>query len=445
MKSPREQPIHTRRQFLKTSLLGGALASTVPLFLEKTFLSLDTMAAATTGQITTGKDSTILVVLQLAGGNDGINTLVPFGDDAYYKARPKIALPAKDILPISDYAGLHPRLAGLRSLYGEGYLGMIQGVGYPNPNRSHFRSTEIWQTASDSERILSEGWLGRYFDNCCKGVDPATVGVAVGSQTPQSFSSKNPKGVAFSHPEQFRYMKEAANDPAAADQFMRRMNQPASEDHPQGSENSGGSIGMLSGPADMDGSTAEFLQRTALDAQMSSDRILEITRRTKSTVNYPASQLGNSLNLVSRLIAGGLPSRVYYVSQGGFDTHANQLPSHDRLMGDLDASLTSFIADLRAQGNLGRVLVLSFSEFGRRVAENASGGTDHGAAAPLFIIGGGVKPGLYGTYPSLTDLHDGDLKFGTDFRSVYATALERWLGVPSEVVLGKKYPILPFI
>jgi uncharacterized protein (DUF1501 family) len=269
--------------------------------------------------------------------------------------------------------------------------------------------------------------------------------VAIGGQTPQAFASKTPKGVAFSNPEQFRYMKEAANDPAAADQFMRQINQPPASEHSSLSENAGGSIGMLPGPADMDGSTVEFLQRTALDAQMSSDRILEITRKTKSTVNYPASQLGNSLNLVSRLIAGGLPSRVYYVSQGGFDTHANQVPAHDRLMGDLDAALSAFVADLKAQGNLGRVLVLSFSEFGRRVAENASAGTDHGAAAPLFVLGGGVKPGLYGAYPSLADLHDGDLKFSTDFRSVYATALERWLGVPSEVVLGKKFPILPFI
>lgn len=444
MKTPKEQPLHTRREFLRTSVLGGALASTVPLFLEKTFLCLDTMAAATTGQITTGKDGTILVLLQLAGGNDGLNTLVPHGDDAYYKARPRIALPKKDILSISDYAGLHPKLTGLHTLYGEGNLGMIQGVGYPNPNRSHFRSTEIWQTASDSEKNESEGWLGRYFDNCCKGADPATVGVAVAGQTPQAFASPIPKGIAFSNPQQFRYMSEAANDPASADKFMREMNQPAAE-HSSLTENAGGSIGMLSGPADNDGSTVEFLQRTALGAQMSSDKILEITRKTKSSVNYPTSQLGNSLNLVSRLIAGGLTTRVYYVSQGGFDTHANQLPAHERLMTDLNAAISAFVADLKAQGNFNRVLMLSFSEFGRRVSENASGGTDHGAAAPLFVLGGGVKPGLYGNYPSLTDLHDGDLKFNTDFRSVYATALENWLGAPSEMVLGKKYPLLPFI
>ena len=445
MKSPKEQSLHTRRDFLRTSVLGGALGYTVPLFLEKTFLCLDTMAAASPGQITTGKDGTILVVLQLAGGNDGINTLVPYGDDAYYKARPKIALPKADILRISDYAGLHPKLTGMHDLYSQGHLGMIQGVGYPNPNRSHFRSTEIWQTASDADRNAAEGWLGRYFDNCCQGSDPSSVGVAIGGQTPQAFASSTPKGIAFSNPEQFRYMSEAASDPNSADMFMRQMNQPTDSNHSSLSENSGGSIGMLSGPSDNDGSTVEFLQRTALGAEMSSDKILAITRKTKSTVDYPASQLGNSLNLVARLIAGGLPTRVYYVSQGGFDTHANQLPSHERLMNDLSTATSSFVQDLKAQGNFNRVLMISFSEFGRRVSENASGGTDHGAAAPLFVMGGGVKPGLYGNYPSMTDLHDGDLKFSTDFRSVYATALEKWLGAPSEMVLGKKYPLLPFI
>jgi len=444
MKTPREQPLHTRRQFLRTSVLGGALASTVPLFLEKTFLTLDSMAAASPGQYPTGKDATILVVLQLAGGNDGINTLVPFADDAYYKARPRIALPAGQVLRINDYAALHPSLSGMRTLYGDGHLGMVQGVGYPNPNRSHFRSTEIWQTASDADRNVSEGWLGRYFDNSCKGDDPC-AGVAIAAQTPQAFASSRPQGIAFSRPEQFRYMSESAVDPGTADAFFREMNKPTEQMDSVSGENSGESIGMISGHADNDGKTIEFLQRTALGAQMSSDRILAITRKTKSPVNYPASELGNSMNLVARLIAGGLPTRVYYVSQGGYDTHANQLPAHDFRMKDLDASTSSFVADLKAQGNFDRVLMISFSEFGRRVAENASAGTDHGAAAPLFLVGGKVKPGLYGAYPSLTDLHDGDLKFNTDFRSVYATALENWLGAPSERVLGRKFPLLPFI
>lgn len=444
MKTPQEQTLHTRRQFLRTSMLGGALASTVPLFLEKTFLSLDSMAAATTGQYQTGKDGTILVVLQLAGGNDGINTLVPFGDDAYHKARPTLALPASQILRINDYTGLHPRLTGVHDLYAAGNLAVIQGVGYPNPNRSHFRSTEIWQTASDEDRVKNKGWIGSYFDNCCQGADPS-VGVAIGNQTPQAFASSHPTGVAFSDPEQFRYMSEAASDPKSAELFMREMNTPDTGGHSNPVDNSGGSIGMIDGSPSAGGDTVEFLQRTALGAQMSSDKILAITRKTKSSVDYPRSQLSNSLNLVSRLIAGGLPTRVYYVSQGGFDTHANQIPSHDRLMTDLNGALSSFVADLKAQGNFNRVLMISFSEFGRRVAENASGGTDHGAAAPLFVLGGGVKPGLYGSYPSLTDLHDGDLKFSIDFRSVYATALEKWLGASSEQVLGRKYPLLSFI
>ena len=387
----------------------------------------------------------ILVVLQLAGGNDGLNTVVPYASDAYYKARPTIFIPPKDILKVNDVAGLHPRLTGLCDLYGQGNLGIVQGVGYPNPNRSHFRSTEIWQTASDENQTKSQGWLGSYFDSCCQGADPSSVGIAVSGQTPQAFASPNPKGVAFSNPEQFRYMSEAASNPRDADQFMRRMNSPDAEAPSMSGPDDGGTIDMISGKADKDGSTLDFLQRTALGAELSSDRILQITRKTKSSVNYPSSQLGNSLNLVSRLIAGGMPTRVYYVSQGGFDTHANQLPSHDRLMTDLNGALSSFVADLKAQGNFSRILMISFSEFGRRVVENASGGTDHGAAAPLFVLGGGVKPGLYGTYPSLTDLCDGDLKFNTDFRSVYATALEKWLGAPSEQVLGRKYPLLPFI
>jgi uncharacterized protein (DUF1501 family) len=444
MKSPSPQGFHTRREFLRTSVLGGALGMTVPLFLEKTFLALDSMSASSGGAFPDGRDGRILVVLQLAGGNDGLNTLVPFGDDAYYRARPTIALQKEKVLGITDYAGLHPGLTGLHDLYEQGHLAVVQGVGYPNPNRSHFRSTEIWQTASDDNRNETRGWLGRYFDNCCKGFDPS-VGVAIGGATPQAFASPQPKGVNFSNPEQFRYMSEAATDPKSAEKLVREMNMPDESHHQISGANEGGSIGMIAGSPDPEGSTMDFLQRTALGAEMSSDKILSITRRTKSTVDYPNTQLGNSLNMVSRLIAGGMTTRVYYVSQGGFDTHANQLPSHERLMGDLNAALSSFAADLKSQGNFDRVLMISFSEFGRRVTENASGGTDHGAAAPLFVLGGGVQPGLYGKYPSLTDLHDGDLKFGTDFRSVYATALEKWLGAPSEAVLGKRFPILSFV
>ncbi|MBE2204798.1 MAG: DUF1501 domain-containing protein [Chthoniobacterales bacterium] len=426
--------LHTRRQFLRTSLLGGAVAWSVPVFLERTFFTLDALAADSMAP--TGKDEPILVILQLAGGNDGLNTLVPFADDAYHRTRPGIAI--KNPLKLNEAVGLHPRLTGLRQLYDDGHLGIVQGVGYPNPNRSHFRSTEIWQTASDAQKAEAHGWIGRYFDACCKGADPS-VGVSIGAQTPQAFAAAEPKGISFSNPEQFRFASEKTSDPAAAEEFYRNTTEQASD------ANAGASIGMLQGPGGGTGDTMDFLRRTALDAQMSSDKVLEITRKSKASVSYPPGNLANSLNLVARLIGGGLPTRVYYVGHGGYDTHTNQAGSHDRLMGELDAALAAFTSDLKSQGNFHRVALMTFSEFGRRVAENGSGGTDHGAAAPLFVMGGAVKPGLYGTAPSLTNLHDGDLVHNVDFRSVYATVLKNWLKVPVEPILHRAFPTIGFI
>ena len=369
--------------------------------------------------------------------------VVPFADDAYHRARPRLALPADKILRLNSYAGLNPKLAGLKSLFDEGHLAVIQGVGYPNPNRSHFRSTEIWQTASDADRTEREGWLGRYFDNCCAGADP-TVGVAIGNQMPQSFTARTPTGIVFARPEEYRFKSSEPSGQEMSEEeiFYRQLNQPneTSIAAPEG-----GSIGAIAGTTASDSSAADFLQRTALDAQISSDKILEIARKSKSSVPYPRGQLANSLSLIARMIGGGLTTRVYYASQGGFDTHARQLNAHDRLMTELNDALSAFVADLKHQGNFERVLLLTFSEFGRRVQENANGGTDHGAAAPMFVLGGKVKPGLFGKYPSLTDLDNGDLKFNTDFRSVYGSVLEKWLAAPSAAVLGRKFPLLPIV
>jgi len=199
-----KQTLHTRRQFLRTSALGAAASWTLPVFLEKTFFALDAMAADALTQTATGKDGTILVVLQMAGGNDGLNMVVPYADDIYYRSRPKLGLPADKVLKLNSYVGLNSKLTGLKSLFDEGHLSVVQGVGYPNPNRSHFRSTEIWQTASDADRNVSEGWLGRYFDNCCAGADP-TVGIAIGEEMPQAFAAKTPTGITFSQPEEFRW------------------------------------------------------------------------------------------------------------------------------------------------------------------------------------------------------------------------------------------------
>jgi uncharacterized protein (DUF1501 family) len=425
-------------------MLGAAATWTLPVFLEKTFFALDALAADTATQPVTGKDGTILVVLQMAGGNDGLNTVIPYADDAYHVARPRLRLAADQVLKIDNHIALNPKLAGLKSLYDEGHLAIVQGVGYPNPNRSHFRSTEIWQTASDADRTLSDGWLGRYFDNCCSGADP-TVGVAIGEETPQAFAAKNPTGVTFSRPEQFRFRSaEPGNGRMSTEEmFFRELNEAgASEENDAAVSNAGGSIAAIPGKTKNDLSTLDFLQRTALDAQLSSDKILAIARKYKSTMPYPQGQLAASLNIIARMIAGGLPTRVYYASQGGFDTHAGQINTHERLMSELNEAVSAFVADLKQQGNFDRVLLMTFSEFGRRVQENANNGTDHGAAAPMFVLGGAVKAGLFGKHPSLTDLDHGDLKFNTDFRSVYGTVLDRWLKAPSEIVLGRKFAAL---
>ncbi len=441
-----KQTLHTRRRFLRTSMLGAAASWTLPVFLEKTFFALDAVAADALTQTATGKDGTILVVLQMAGGNDGLNMVVPYADDIYYRSRPKLGLPADKVLKLNSYAGLNGKLTGLKALFDEGHLSVVQGVGYPNPNRSHFRSTEIWQTASDADRNESEGWLGRYFDNCCAGADP-TVGVAIGEEMPQAFAAKTPTGITFSQPEQFRWRpsEKVEGRMSAEESFFRQLNGSDGGEETLLTASEGGSIGAIPGKSKTDLSTIDFLQRTALDAQLSSDKILAIARKYESNVPYPQGRLAASLSMIARMIAGGLPTRVYYVSQGGFDTHAGQVNAHERLMGELNDALSAFATDLKQQGNFDRVLLITFSEFGRRLVENANGGTDHGAAAPMFIVGGAVKPGLFGKYPSLSDLDYGDLKFNTDFRSVYGTVLDKWLRAPSQVVLGRKFPALPII
>jgi uncharacterized protein (DUF1501 family) len=442
---PHTRTLHTRRDFLRTSMLGAAVSWTLPVFLQKTFFTMDAMAADAAIQTATGKDHPILVVLQMAGGNDGLNTVIPYSDAAYYSARPVIGIKPDSVLKLNDHIGLNPNLAGLRSLYDQGHLAVIQGVGYPNPNRSHFRSTEIWQTASDAAHNEPYGWLGRYFDSCCKGEDP-TVGVAIGNQVPQAFASPNPTGVAFSRPDQYRWVNnERGMEADSSEALYRHLNQPEDGQETTPEMNAGASIGTINGDPAHSGGTLDFVKRTALDAQLSSDKIREVAAKSPASVSYPRSGVADNLSLVARMIAGGLPTRVYYVSQGGYDTHTNQAGTHDRLMKELDEALTAFCKDLQAQGNFNRVMLMTFSEFGRRVTQNANNGTDHGAAAPMFVLGGGVKPGLHGNQPSLSSLNSGDLIYNVDFRSIYATVLEKWMKVPSQKVLAGRFPMLPVV
>ena len=431
--------LKTRREFLRTGLLGGSLCWTMPAFLSRTMQSLHAEADGALVQGVTGRDGNILVVLQLAGGNDGLNTVIPLGNDEYRKSRPTIGVPEASILKLDPQTGLHPSLSGLASAYQEGHLAVVQGVGYPNPNRSHFRSTEIWATAVDSNKSSNTGWIGRYFDNACSGCD-SSVGIAMASQMPQALTASVPKGVLYQGGGGGgkKKNKKSGGVQAKADGSMMME-----EDDDAGQ--AGGSIGMLNGPGNLGKLSAlDFLERTEMDAKVSQQEIAQASGKAKNSVPYPGTRLGQNFAMVSRLIAGGMPTRIYYLSLGGFDTHTQQAGAHERLLKEMGDAVAAFLSDLKAQGNLGRVSLMTFSEFGRRVKENASGGTDHGAAAPMFLAGGGIKSGLLGKMPSLApqDLFDGDVKYNTDFRSVYATVLEKHLGVKSAGILRTQFPLL---
>jgi len=405
--------LKTRREFLGRGLALAAAATTVPSFVGRAATQLDDRAGRPAGQ--PDLDQSVLVVIQLAGGNDVLNTLVPYSDDAYYQARPELGIAAKDVLKLNDRLGLHPSCTALKSLYDDGELAIVNGVGYPNPDRSHFRSMEIWETASDSDKYERHGWIGRYFDNACKGSpDAAMSGLRVGRQMPQAFSNGSSIGISLQRPEQYRWLPSEGDD---QEQAFRAIN--------------GRTVGA--------NETLDFLQRTALNANLSSDRILSLTSRTKVTAEYPDSELAADLKIIAQMIAGGLPTRVYYASLGGFDTHAQQADTQANLLDTFGTSLQAFCRDLATHKVLERVTILAFSEFGRRVKENASGGTDHGSGGALFLAGGGIRPGVFGEQPSLTDLDRGDLKFHTDFRTVYATLLDGWLGCPSKAVLGQDF------
>lgn len=420
---------------MKSGLVGGALAWTIPSFLNQTLLSLHAEGAADNAK-------PILVVLQMAGGNDGLNTVVPITNDNYYRARPNLALKPDSTLKLTSDFALHPAMVGFKEMFDAGMLEVVHGVGYPNPNRSHFHSTDIWQTASP-ETAKTQGWIGRYFDNACSGADP-TVGISVGRQMPLAFQSGRPLGIALENPESYRFASgdDADAGDMSSESYYRKLNGPEMLDSSE--LNSGGSIGAAPGTSmtSQHGSSLDFLERVALDAQVSSDKILAVTKRVRNEATYPASQIANSLKLVARLIAGGLPTRVFYVSQGGYDTHTNQAPAQQRLLGEMASAVKTFFADLKAMQQDQRVLLMTFSEFGRRVTQNANNGTDHGAAAPMFLAGPKVKAGVLGYFPSLAakDLLNGDIRFTTDFRSVYAGVLEQWLDADSNAILGRRFP-----
>jgi uncharacterized protein (DUF1501 family) len=418
----------TRRIFLHRGLTFCSLAATAPYFLERSAGAMTQPLHALVSSLAGVPQDRVLVVVQLGGGNDGLNTVVPYGDGGYYDARPQLAVPApgrgqQAALPIDDVQGigLHPNLTGFKELMDEGVASIVQGVGYPNPNRSHFTSMDIWHTADTSAK--GNGWIGRYFDNTCGGTPDPEGSVSIGAEAPLAMVGDVQKPVAFQSAELFRW--------SGGDVDARL-------ETPYETINRAGKLADADADAGADTGQLGFLMRTALDAQLSSDRIRQAVAK-KPLVAYPTNPLARQLKVVGAMIRDGMKTRVYYVSLGGFDTHANQLGQHGNLMRQLGSALNAFYKDLKAQGNTQRVLTMCFSEFGRRVKQNASGGTDHGTAAPMYLVGDMVKPGLLGDHPSLTNLDQGDLKFKVDFRSVYAAVLEDWMKADARAILGQSY------
>jgi uncharacterized protein (DUF1501 family) len=414
--------IHSRRAFLKRSVSSAALvalAPTVPQFL----LNASTLAAENGGE-------TILVVIQLSGGNDGLNTVVPYADDVYKKGRPLIGITPARVLKIDDYVGLHPSMDGFSKLLQEGKLGIVQGVGYPNPNRSHFSSMDIWQTARNDvgagAGYRATGWLGRALDINTRGAKmvhdlPALHLSSGAARLPLALVGDRVRAASVQSLDSFKL--DDGNDAHLRDAIAKATTLP---------RETGNDL-------------VSFIQQGTRSAIDSSRQVQEAVHHYKTDVVYPGTGLAQRLKTVAQLIDAGLRPRIYYLELDGFDTHANQPNGHAALLGELSGAMTAFMHDLKQHGHDRRVLAMTFSEFGRRVKENASQGTDHGAAAPLFIAGGRVKPGLLSKHPSMTDLDAGDVKFTVDFRGLYASVLQNWLGIQSEPVLGGKFDMLPII
>lgn len=427
----------TRRRFLRDGLTLASAAFSIPHFLNST--ALDLPLSDWGGAIPGVDEDRILVVVQLGGGNDGLNTIVPFGMPEYYRARPVIGIKEDRVLRLgkNDEVGLHPALAGVKDLYDDGLVGIVQGVGYPNPNRSHFKSMDIWHTADTSG--TGDGWLGRYFDSECCGFGKGEsgrpepmpqAGIAIGREAPLAMQGQIVKPISFESADLFRWTgRDLGKDVSGGYDSIVRAEPNANVDA---------------------GSNAAFLTRTAMDAQVSSETIRKAVA-AKPRVQYPQQgELGKSLQMIAAMIAAGLKTRVYYATMGGFDTHAGQggeQGRHAQLLTQFSTAMKAFYQDLKAQGNDGRVLTMTFSEFGRRVGQNGSAGTDHGTAAPLMVFGPMVKAGVLNDHPSLSDLESGDLKYTTDFRNVYGGILGGWLKADPKKILtrgstGKTFEIL---
>ncbi|MEQ8303896.1 MAG: DUF1501 domain-containing protein [Cyclobacteriaceae bacterium] len=353
-----------------------------------------------------------LVVIQFSGGNDGLNTVIPFNNDLLYQVRPTLAPSKNNVLKITDELGLNSAMTGLRSLFDDGDVCILNGVGYPNPSRSHFRSMDIWQSGSSAEEYWSSGWLGRYLDNECENPDQLTA-VEMNNILSLAMKGERLKGLPVTN----------------INQFYRSAQQITSDRH-----------------EDHEHPMASFLHKTLADTKNSAQYLFEKNKIYSSARTYPNNVFARQLKEVAEMIISGVESPVYYISLGGFDTHNNQEPRQKRLLDIYSEALKVFADDLKQKDEWNNTLVMTFSEFGRRVKQNGSGGTDHGKANNVFVLGGNLKkPGVYNDLPSLSKLDQGDLKHSIDFREVYSTILKKWLDADSANILGGDFDTHHFI
>jgi len=359
------------------------------------------------------EDGNVLVVLELAGGNDGLNTIVPYADDGYNGARNRLRVAENGILRLDEYRGLNPLLSGLKKHWDAGRVAIVEGAGYPSPNRSHFASFDIWHAADTRGRLAGRGWLGRTLEVLPGGNGNPNRGVHIGTSLPFSFQSSGGIASCFESPSAYRRLAEGSAEPEGMEQ---------------------GGAGALSGVRDVFAA-----------ANASSEAVRSAVAAYRPRAGYPDAPLGEALRTVAALIQQRVGARIVCARLEGFDTHVRQDGRHKLLLKEWNDALTAFLDDMVGTPRGDRTLVLVYSEFGRRVAENASEGTDHGTAGPMFLCGARVKSGLHGKHPSMVELDEGDLFFTTDFRSVFATVLKGWFGVEPGSVLAGEHPVLPLL
>jgi uncharacterized protein (DUF1501 family) len=357
-----------------------------------------------------------LLLLELNGGNDGLSCVVPHADDIYHRSRARTGIAAKDVLRIDDYRGFHPNLKKLREIYGDGHMAIVEGAGYPQPNHSHFTSQDIWHTARASGRASGDGWIGRVLEKLYPSDVQNPHAIHVGQSMPYSLKSSTRPVVSFDEPPAYRWAENGSAIAAAGAEPMAGAPQVG----PQGSP-------------------IPQIRSILRNAHQSSEEVRRAVATYKPRVEYSADALSQDLRTAAALLQGGIGCRVLSVTQQGYDTHEDQRRRHDKLMGELDRGLSAFLSDVRGTPAGDNLVVLAFSEFGRRVEDNASMGTDHGTAGPMFLFGTPVKGGIYGKHPSLAELDEGDLIHTTDFRDVYAGVLQHWMQLDSEPILGGKY------